>query len=106
MLRQYNLTLDGTAQPLSDALPTQLIRDNPAFREVFLQADDGASAAMFIGDADVTAAVHGIRIAAPAAGVPDRPIALGPYTSGAIHLNEIYVIGTADDILNIVGVEW
>ncbi len=106
--RQYNLTLDGTAQALSVALPG--IEDpsieNIGFRQIKLQADDGNSNPIFIGDSEVTAAVHGLFIPLPPANVPAPPENFGDFGAGSLKLSEIFALGTAGEILNIIGITY
>lgn len=64
-----------------------------------LQPDDGASGPMFIGGADVAVTTpYWFRIAAPAGGVPPVPLIL-THPTGIGQASQLYVIGTAGDIL-------
>lgn len=105
---QFNLTLDGTAQALSDALPgvEDVSIENVGFRELKFQADDGNSNPIFLGDSEVTAAIHAIFIPLPPTSIPGPPITLGPYEAGPLKLSEIFAIGTDGEVLNILGVTW
>jgi len=103
--RQYNLTLTGGVDRLSLALPgvEDESVENVGFRQLKLQADDGNTAPIFVGDSEVSAASHGLFIPLPPGNVPGPAEDLGPFEAGPIKLSEIYAIGTADEILNIVG---
>ncbi|MGA2834941.1 MAG: hypothetical protein ABSE55_17925 [Terracidiphilus sp.] len=67
-------------------------------RAMQLRARQGASAS-FIGDSSAVATTTGIpvKVASPTA----DPTTIGPFTSGAINLNQWYAIGTAADVVNI-----
>ncbi len=106
--RQFNLTLDGTAQALSVALPgvEDLSIENIGFRQLKLQADDGNSNPIFIGDSEVTVDIYGLFLPLPPGNVPGLSEDLGPFEAGPVKLSEIFAIGTSGEILNIVGVTW
>jgi hypothetical protein len=57
------------------------------------------TAASFIGDSSAVATTTGIpvKVASPTA----DPTIIGPFTSGAINLNQWYAIGTAADVVYI-----
>lgn len=67
-------------------------------RAMQLIAWQGASAS-YIGDSSAVATTTGIpvKVASPTA----DPTIIGPFTSGAINLNQWYGIGTAADVINI-----
>jgi len=67
-------------------------------RAMQLRARQGASAS-FIGDSSAVATTTGIpvKVASPTA----DPTIIGPFTSGAINLNQWYGIGTAADVIYI-----
>jgi hypothetical protein len=100
---QANLTLDGTAQCLLEAMPDPTVGgpDDEKIRQLFLQADDGNSNPVYLGDSEVTVASHAIRIPAPPIAVSEVPTVFGPYEGGMPSLSSIYAIGTATEILNI-----
>ena len=102
-IRSYQLTLDATVQQLSDVVPAGLSGDlmegNPLFAWIDLQADDGNSNPVYVGDSGVSAVNHGVRIPTPTTGVPDPPWR----SEGPQHLSALYVIGTNAEKLNITG---
>lgn len=55
------------------------------------------SAASYFGDSSVVSSTTGIpvRVASPTA----DPTTIGPFTSGAINLNQWYGIGTSGDVI-------
>jgi hypothetical protein len=57
------------------------------------------AAVSFIGDSSAVATTTGIpvKVASPTA----DPTTIGPFTSGAINLNQWYAIGTPADVVNI-----
>jgi hypothetical protein len=101
-VRQYQLTLDGSAQQLTDAITGNESGDSwngDPLCEIDLQADDGNSNPIFVGgDAGVTAASHGVRIPAPASGVPSPPYRL----PGKRNPSSVWVIGTSAEKLNVL----
>jgi hypothetical protein len=100
--RHFQLTLDGTAQQLTDAVPAGMSGDSfdgdPYCQFIDLSADDGNSNPIYKGsDNLVSAAVHGVRIPTPTTGVPDPPYRI----SGPVHFSEVWVLGTNTEKLNI-----
>ena len=67
-------------------------------RAMQLRAWQGTSVS-FIGDSSAVATTTGIpvKVASPTA----DPTIIGPFTSGAINLNQWYGIGTAADVIHI-----
>ena len=99
MFRQYNLTLDGTAQSLADAIVPAPLTVEENLRDIILQPDDGASNPFFFGDENVTLAVYAFRLEGGA--TPPLPFSVGHFSTGPLKLGDLWVIGTADEILNI-----
>ena len=102
-VRQFVLTLDGTAQRLSDVLPDPAIasRDNVALRVISLQPGPSNANPVFIGDENVTTALWAWRSPAPTGGNPPAPLILGEFESGPIKLSNFYVRGTDGETLHI-----
>ena len=57
------------------------------------------TAASYVGDSSAVSASTGIpvRVASPTA----DPTTIGPFTSGAINLNQWYAIGTSTDVVYV-----
>jgi len=102
-IKQYQLTLNGSAQQLSSAFASDQTlvgadEGNPVCAFIDLQADDGNSNAIYVGgDETVTAASHGVRIPAPATGVPSPPYRI----TGLVTPSSVWVIGTNNEKLNV-----
>lgn len=103
--RQYNLTLTAAAQPLSNALPAleDEVVENVGFRQLKLQADDGNSNIIFVGDSEVSLTSFAFCLPSPPGNVPLPTENLGPFEAGPIKLSEIFAIGTVGEVLNIAG---
>jgi hypothetical protein len=103
-IRQYQLTLNASAQRLSTVIAAgggagDAIDGNPLCEWIDLQADDGNSNPIFVGaDSGVSAANHGVRIPTPASGVPSPPYR----TEGPKRLGDVWVIGTNNEKLNVI----
>lgn len=103
MYRHYTLVLDGTAQRLSSVLGgTGDARQDKHFllMSVSLQPDAGNANPVFVGGGGVTAADHAVRLEVPDGGVPPAPY-LFEFSRPALHLSDLWVIGTAGETLRI-----
>lgn len=78
---------------------TQLTADDVPARQIIAEADDGNADAAFMGDSGVTAA-NGIRLT-PSATVPGRA-ELGPFSGAPVNANEVFFIGTAAELVNVL----
>lgn len=106
-MRHYVLTLDGTAQQLSSVLAPDDQQNRRPFRQVSFQARGTNSNPIFIGGPTTASATeYGVRVNAPAGGVPDAPILWGGYDTGPIKLEEIFVFGTDTEILHVAAEEF
>ena len=108
--RHFNLTLDGTVQRLSNALPDNTVggADDEALRVISLQPEGGNADPIFVGGgrkaaagASLSSTDYGFRLEAATATIPPAPFILGEFETGPIRLSEFYVLGTADEILHI-----
>jgi len=80
------------------ASPTQVSSTVSPKQLVIIQNRSGNSA-IYIGGIDTTASSYGHSLAAGAS------VTFGPGTQGhPIDLNELYIAGTADDIVNILAI--
>jgi hypothetical protein len=69
---------------------------------LIIQPDDGATNPFFIGGSDVAVTTpYWFRINAPAGGVPPVPFVLEFPQTGLGQLSQLYVIGTAGEILRV-----
>lgn len=102
-MKHYDITLTGDAQHLGVGLTEA--EDLP-FRELLLQPQgDNANPIYVGGDDGVTTSSYGARIeAGDGSDVPPVPLKLGPYEGGPLKLSRVWVIGTADEVLHVLGV--
>ena len=110
MVTQYTLTLDGTAQRLSQVYSSGAGNAQPSaaqdipFRQVFLQADPANANVVYVGASSaVTSVNHGISLDPTQATAQDR-VSLGPFPTGAVKLSDLWVIGTNAQRLMVLGI--
>jgi hypothetical protein len=99
---QYVITIPNPAAAIS-LLPAGV--KDIAIQGLILQPDDGATNPMFIGDESVNGTtLYMFRLNAPAGGVPPVPliIPLPGFSLGL--LGQLYVIGTAGEILRVTAI--
>ena len=108
MIRHYVLTLTGSAQRLSAALPDAIVNgphDLPC-RAISLQPFGANAAASYLGAYDsgaaVSATLYGVRLEAGAAGVPPAPFILGEFDGLPMKLSEFAVIGANTEKLAVL----
>lgn len=102
-MQQIKITIPNPAAAISLLAAGQ---KDFAIQGLILQPDDGASNPMFIGNANVAVTdPYMVRLNAPAGGVPPVPvqIMMGGGTSLCL-LSQIYVIGTAGEILRGIAI--
>lgn len=96
-VRHYQLTLSGSAEQLSaaiaDASRSDLLDKNIAVEWVVLQANENNNDSVRIGGDSTLTATDGIGLDAA-----DAPFTL----TGPLRLSDIWIIGTADDMLDIL----
>ena len=85
--------------------PTQVITAVTPFRQAIIESDDGNSNAAFVGDSGMaTDGSEGIRLTNSAT-VPGR-VLLGPFSGDApAGLQEVYIVGTEGEIVNILYID-
>ena len=88
------VTLTGSAQ----ALP---ITYQGGIRWVSLQPGEGNVNPIYVGGVGVTALNYGVRLPAPAAGIPPPPHIIGEFADGTVSISDIYVIGTLNEKLHL-----
>ena len=101
MIKHYNLTMDGTIQPLSDVLP---VNEGDTLKYVALQAHGGNSNIIYVGSTEtgtLTSSDYGWRIEVPVTSIPSAPDIIELSQNG-FSLNELSVLGTASDVLHIM----
>lgn len=113
MIQHFNLTLTGAPQNLltaaTPATGTSVAAQtaNRPLRAIHLQAAGANSGAIFVGDdAQVSSTDYGVRIPVPATSVPAAPFSFGDFESGPLKLQDVWVIGTGDDVLHILTVPY
>ncbi len=101
MIDHYSLTLDGTAQQVSDVIPAadreQL--DVPALSVQFEIQDDDTNPAYIGGDDSVSATDYGVRLAPIRAAEPLTEPRV--FRGVKLRLREFWIIGTAADVVHI-----
>ncbi len=97
-------TLQVTIGAVADQ-PTQVISAVTPIRQATFEADDGNSSAAFIGASTLaTDGSEGIRLTASLT-VPGRH-EVGPFSGDApVGLQEFYVVGDENDIVNVLYIE-
>jgi len=99
MIDHYSITLDGSAQQVSDVLGPD-DDDHPALSIQFEIQDDDTNAAYVGGDDTVSATDYGTRIPPIAAG---EPLVVPRIFQGVkLRLREFWIIGTAADVVHIL----
>lgn len=106
-MKDFTLTLTGSAQRLSAALPnpTPGGPDDIPFRSLWLQPDGATANAMFVGSSSsVSATNYGVRLPASASGVPSAPSIFEYSGEGPLKLSHFWVLGTSGEKLHILGI--
>ncbi len=108
--RTYALTLTGVPQRLSDVYGDGVgvlnaVHDIP-YRQVLLTATDGNSGNIYVGmDKTVSSTNFGFHIDKIPASAQNQPFVLGPFSdAGPVKLSDIWVTGTANDVITIAGI--
>jgi len=97
-LQHYTLTLSGAAQALSTVTG---LGTNQSIRTLILQPDTANTHVCYVGGAAVSSAAHAFRMEAPTATIPPAPFVLDGYDIGLLRPSEIFIIGTAAEIVHI-----
>lgn len=107
-LKHFVLNLSGAAQRLSQVYASGAGNAQPSaaedipYRQVFIQAFDANSNDVYVGSSNaVSASNYGFHLDA-ANNIP--PVVLGPFETGPIKLSDIWVIGTLNEDISILGV--
>ena len=95
------VSLEVTIGAVGDQ-PTRVITAVTPIRQVIFEADDGNSNAAFVGDSGMaTDGSEGIRLTNSAT-VPGRAL-IGPFSGDApAGLQEFFIVGTENEIVNIL----
>lgn len=103
MVRHYSLTLDGSAQQLSDVLANTEVGgpDDVPLLEVCLEIQDDDTNPIYVGgDNTVSVTDYGTRVPPIAAA---EPLVVPRVFQGVkLHLSDFWVIGTAADVLHVL----
>ncbi len=88
--------------PAVGSQPVQAISTHTPLRHAVIEAAAGGAGAVFVGDADMaTDGSEGTRLDASAT-VPGR-MKLGPFSGDApANLEDVYFVGTENDLVNIL----
>lgn len=108
--RDYSLTLNGSAQRLSQVLASGAGNAQPAssedlpFRQLIFAADAANAAVLYVGSSSlVSSTVHGFSLDPTQATAVDK-VSLGPYEAGPLKLSDFWVLGTNAERLHVLGV--
>jgi hypothetical protein len=102
MIDHYSLTLDGSAQQVSDVLPaaTRERDDVPALSIQFEIQEDDTNAAFIGGDDTVSATEYGVRVPPIRAAEPLTEPRI--FRGVKLRLREFWITGTAADVVHIL----
>lgn len=104
-MKDFTLTLNGSAQQLSSVLASA-DRDNIPFQSLHIQPDAANANPVYVGTtSSVSSTTHGVRLPAASGGVPPAPYVFEAQGQGQLRLSALYVIGTNAEKLHILGVE-
>jgi hypothetical protein len=101
--KHYAVTLSGAVQRVSTALGLTEAAATLPYRQLIFSADPANTAVLYVGDSAVASTTHGFALDPTAATAMDK-VSVGPFPSGAVKLQDFYVIGTANERLMIAGV--
>jgi hypothetical protein len=105
MMFSATLTLTGAAQCLGDLLPALGV-ERPLL-QVWLQPDGANVAPIFVGaNADITSGDYGLRLEAAETAIPPAPFSVGEIHAISLYLSQMFVLGTADDVLHVLWVPY
>jgi hypothetical protein len=90
-VKVYNLTLTGSAQR---ATTTHI-----PLSQLHIESETG-NGAVYIGDSTVAADDYGMTVTAGSANAK----AIGPFPAGWMNLDEIYFLGTEDDVIHLTAI--
>jgi hypothetical protein len=105
-VRDYSLTLNGSAQRLSTVLSNTQPGgpQDEAFRQIILAQHPGNSNAIYVGaNSTISTTAFGFALDPTQATAADRQT-IGPFETGPVKLSEIWVLGTNAEILHIFGI--
>ena len=94
-LQHYTATMTGAALRLS----TLMSEPHLPLRQIIFTNDASAAAVVCIGHAGVSTADYGIRL--PAGTTTPTNVSLGPFESGAVNVEDIYLIGTNNEKVHV-----
>lgn len=97
-MRQYVITIPSPAAAIS-LLPAGI--KDIQIAGITLQPRAANGNQMFIGDASVSGTNYAFALAAGAGGVAPAPIVIQPGDIGLMQLSQLFVFGTAGQILHV-----
>lgn len=106
-IRHFDLTLNGSAQRLSTAIPAVAGAPGPdeSYKQLIFSSAPGNSNVIYVGaNSSVSSTSHGFSLDPTQAS--QQPVSIGPFGSVAVKLSEIWVIGTNAEILHVLGVPY
>ncbi len=102
----FDLTFSGAPQDLVTALPLTPATDVP-FKQITFMIDKAAANDAFIGErgAALSTTVYGVRLD-PTDTIGLAAYTVGPFATGSVKLGDFAVLGTATQILHILGIAY
>ena len=101
-LASYDILLTGVAQRVSTVLGQAV--DGISFRQLIISADPANAAVAYVGaDSGISSTSHGFALDPTQATAVDK-VSIGPFESGAVRLSDLWVLGTNNERLHILGV--
>jgi hypothetical protein len=104
-----DIIFSGVAPTAQIPQPAQVGGPNDlACNFLSLQPDGGGANAMFVGGSSATTTSnYGVRLPAPAAGVPPAPYVLGAWSDkGPVKLSNVFIVGTAGETIHVLYDFW
>ena len=101
-LKHYDILLTGAAQRVSTVAGVAV--DDISFRQLIVSADPANTAVAYgSDDSNISATNHGFALDPTQATAVDK-VSIGPFESGAVRLSDLWVLGTNNERLHILGV--
>ena len=104
-VRHFDITLNGSAQRLSTAIPTVNGQAGPdeAHRQLIFSSAPGNANVIYVGaTSSVSSTSHGFSLDPTQA--TQQPVSVGPFETGPVKLSEFWVLGTNAEILHVLAI--